>query len=278
MESAETTPAEPLDVTGTVLSPDGTPRAGAVAVLEPRYADPASGQIRTVSTASSDDDGLFRLRAPEAGMWRVTVRADGMLPMRHHLALGASETLPAVTLRPAVDLRIEITRAAAVPLAGAHVLASSAATTGISSWYPAPREGKSDDDGLLLLPRGHGEALRLLAQAPGHQSGSLEVSADNPTTAVRLDLAATTAVTGRVQDPDRHPIAGAEVRLVRRGNNLGVPYVAHSRRNGDFAVQGLAPGEYQIRVLAPGYRTEEASVDVAENAPLEDLLVVLAPQ
>ncbi len=274
----ETVPAGPLDVTGKVQNPDGTPRAGAVAVLEPRYADAASGQIRTVSTASSDDDGLFRLRAPKAGMWRVTVRANGMLPMRHHLALGASETLPAVTLRPAVDLRVEITRAAAIPLAGAHVLASSGTTTGISAWYPAPREGKSGDDGLLILPRGHGEALRLLAQAPGHQSGSLEVDADNPTTAVRLDLAATTAVTGRVQNPDRQPIADAEVRLLRSGAPLGVPHVTHSRRNGDFAVQGLAPGEYKIRVAAPGYRTEEASVDVAENAALEDLLVVLAPR
>src|SRR4026207_1951203 len=77
--------ADSLPVRGTVRRTDGSPMAGVRAELSPvlgnhAWNDPLPGRDPRppgAAVAETDAGGRFSLAAPEAGIWRVEVRAPG---------------------------------------------------------------------------------------------------------------------------------------------------------------------------------------------------------
>ncbi|MEM9596877.1 MAG: carboxypeptidase-like regulatory domain-containing protein, partial [Acidobacteriota bacterium] len=167
-------------VTGQVLGSGGVPLAGVTvrfaplasaygvesALWEGREPEPPLAEGRT------DVAGRFAWEGMP-GMFRVTVLAEGFVPMTFPvLPLVDDLALPPVVLHPAETARVETVDAAGRPLRGIGVMARSADRSLFeqpekSAWRPAPRRGWTDAAGVLDLVRGRGERLDLFAHAPG---------------------------------------------------------------------------------------------------------------
>ena len=77
----------------------------------------------------------------------------------------------------------------------------------------------------------------------------------------------TSSVTGGVVDPQGLPIPAAHVIVTSEATR--VPYDAVTTSTGEFAVSGLAPGNYTISVNQPGFKSFEALHNVLNvGAPL----------
>src|SRR5215213_2855152 len=81
----------------------------------------------------------------------------------------------------------------------------------------------------------------------------------------------TTVLRGKVLDPNRAAIQGADVWI----SKAGLPYsTTVTDRNGEFSV-ALAAGEYQVRISAEGFTETMETVDLQTNTkPLEVVLPV----
>jgi len=65
---------------------------------------------------------------------------------------------------------------------------------------------------------------------------------------------------GVVSDPSKAVIAGAAVTV--RKKETGVERTATSKSDGDFLVNNLSPGEYEVKVAMTGFKTSVSSVTV----------------
>src|SRR5437762_5151096 len=81
------------------------------------------------------------------------------------------------------------------------------------------------------------------------------------------------ALRGRIVDPTRAPIAGAEVTTVRTAP--AITATTMSDQNGDFAFQ-LEPGTYVIRISSAGFAdlSRRLTVSAGGAAPLEFVLQI----
>src|SRR6185295_9485224 len=80
-----------------------------------------------------------------------------------------------------------------------------------------------------------------------------------------------TQLNGKVLDPNRAAIQGADIWIGKRGLPSAT---AVTDRNGEFSVV-LAPGEYQVRISAEGFSETTESVNLQNNAkPLEVILPI----
>src|SRR5262245_52630073 len=65
------------------------------------------------------------------------------------------------------------------------------------------------------------------------------------------------SIQGRVTTaPTSEPLKGVRVRLTRNGE-YGTLYLGVSDGTGQFSIQNIEPGSYQIRVEKEGYRTTD---------------------
>ncbi|HYO14956.1 MAG TPA: carboxypeptidase-like regulatory domain-containing protein, partial [Thermoanaerobaculia bacterium] len=106
-------------------------------------------------------------------MWKVVVEADGLVPLEHSLVPLLEEIeLPTAGLERDARLEVRISGPDGKPVAGARVLVEAEVTERMlasrSPWRPARRLGRTDEKGVVLLPRMTGEALVVQAQAPGY--------------------------------------------------------------------------------------------------------------
>src|SRR5439155_13027044 len=63
---------------------------------------------------------------------------------------------------------------------------------------------------------------------------------------------------GVVSDQDQNPIAGATVEF--QSIQLGIKFVLHTNKKGEYFQLGIKPGFYNISVSAHGYGTYQKSV------------------
>jgi hypothetical protein len=70
-------------------------------------------------------------------------------------------------------------------------------------------------------------------------------------------------ITGTVTDPTGAVIAGATVTLRRNAGAVVTNTSANSI--GRFEIAGLPPGQYELRIEAPGFRTESKKIDLQSN-------------
>ncbi|HKP87565.1 MAG TPA: TonB-dependent siderophore receptor [Blastocatellia bacterium] len=81
---------------------------------------------------------------------------------------------------------------------------------------------------------------------------------------------------GKVLDPARAPIAGAQVVAVPDGSSSGFPVVCD--QSGEFSLP-LKPGNYTLKIVAPGFQETSQAVNLKQDGPesLEVVLEVAAP-
>lgn len=118
-----------IPIHGRVLGPGGLPFSGAVvellaephphvaalAILEGEEAEPAA-------EAESQENGDFTVLAPEPGVWRVRVAAEGLAPRETLLAPLLEEThLPPVNLERDLGLEVRVLDTRGEPLSGARL-------------------------------------------------------------------------------------------------------------------------------------------------------------
>src|SRR5450631_1973159 len=83
------------------------------------------------------------------------------------------------------------------------------------------------------------------------------------------------ALRGEVQDASTARVAGARVVVQSTGSSLSREATASDR--GEFRIDGLLPGPYQVTVTAKGFAEARAKVDVAVST-VRDLTIILKPE
>jgi len=171
--------ADEIPIGGRVVLPWGDPLAEADVRLRPLLAPAAKVRAllddRTVEPAAravSDSEGRFRILAPHAGLWTVSVEAPGFVPTEIEMKpLIEPIELPDTKMESDSGLTVTVTGPRGAPLSGARVLVrterSRFAFFGGSGWGAPLRSGVTGDDGKLLLPRGESERVIVSASRSG---------------------------------------------------------------------------------------------------------------
>lgn len=171
--------AEPVRIRGRILGP-AAQAAGARAELFPAvetYADAVrrleGTELPPLASTRPGLDGAFELEAPESGLYRVVVRADGYLPLEQPgVAVGGIKELSPVELEPASSsLEVRAMGPRGRPLPDLLVLAESLPDmrdlARPSGWQRVPRRGRTGPDGKLALPQSPDESMSLYAASGG---------------------------------------------------------------------------------------------------------------
>jgi len=114
-----------------------------------------------IASTTTERDGRFRIVAPQPGMHRVLVRADGALPYAFDLLpLLSDVALPPLRIDAADTLRVRTragVRVTAIPLDAPRAKADA--------WHVDERLTVSDANGIATFARGRNERLRVFAIA-----------------------------------------------------------------------------------------------------------------
>lgn len=272
--------AAEIRITGRVLMPGAAAPAVAAARIELGPAvdgyttakswlsgAPAAAPLAATHPAA---DGSFALVAPQPGCYRLTVSADGYVPLRFPLIpLVEDRELPAARLQVASLSTIEVREDGGEPLPG--VLVGVWRLVGELSgarWDVANRLGRTGADGRLTLPRGVDEQLWAIAIDPRFSGPMTEVA--EPITHLRL-------LPGRgieleVRDSEGRPVAGA---LLRRGDGQPVALTGDDGRvqvAGDEASR--APG---VAMSLEGPAGDSWAVITGKELRGNPARVILAP-
>lgn len=263
---------ESTSIQGTVLGPGGVELVGASVSV---YRSPANYEVlrellgdappgAPVAVAKTGVGGRFATAVPAIGVWQLVVEAAGFVPMRYALlpAVSAVE-LPTLTLRPARVTPVEVVNRAGVGLAGIAVRAASA-NHGIwkdppsVGWRPAPRRGRSDNQGRLSLWRGQGERLDIFAYPP-HGLGVARAKAVR-----RSRLLLTPALSRRsleVVEADGSPAAGVIVALAAGQWPLGL-----TDTQGQLVLAGEGESSQELLLLTSDGRMVKVRLEPASAA------------
>ncbi|MEM7200569.1 MAG: sigma-70 family RNA polymerase sigma factor [Planctomycetota bacterium] len=246
-------------VAGSARDATGAPVAGARVCL----AAPGARSGEAMTAAITTADGRFHLRDVLPGS-AVGAFAAGLGGPRC-VAIGttghADLTLP--FFREVTRLRGMVRDAQGEPVANAHVLVGWSALAAWELQLPLPSRTRTDAAGVFLCDEQWGEAeLPVWVAAPGLAVGQLvtpRLSAGMEH-AVDVVLRAGAAVRGRILRADGR--AAARVRVEIRQATLEPPTgfefigasfgrcVTITDANGRFEVEGLRPGNSEMRVRA----------------------------
>ncbi len=249
---------------GRLVGPGGAPFVGDLALQAG-----GEGAARAVETV----DGAFRFERLPAGRYRILAAVPGHLSWRSAWIV--------VPRAGALDLSMAL----AVALHGRVV--SEADGTPIPGATVAVRVGTVREGERLRTRSTTGpdgtfavrveDAARVSVSAAGFASAAASwkrgMRDDAP---FEIALAAPGRVSGRVvRARDGSPVSGVRIRLRRGGGTSGsVPgRMVESAADGTFAIDGLAPGEYDIFVLGGGWASDAlASMSRDEHEPLRVLV------
>ena len=184
-----------------VVEGQGLARATVTLLPEPSFYESAqarfagAAQSEPVATARTDRDGLFELTAPESGMWKIRVEAEGYSPAEQFLhPLLDDVALPKLQLRPAVSVEIRVSDPAGRPLSvriaateqdPPNARGNRRTRRAFGSRNTVTRFAHTDDSGVTRLPLSAGQVLALEAVAAGYLPAKLEV---RPGQTARLTL------------------------------------------------------------------------------------------
>ena len=302
---------QPIAVDGRAVDLDGRGIAGArveLAALLPRSAGGPDAQ------AAAGPDGRFELTASGPGLWRVTVRVDGFVPMQSRvLPLFVATSLLAVELpqnarvqtirrerlpRPAQDAWRPLEPAGTVPsirprgpavvnLTGQVIDQTTRRPLPGALVWPVDDPGlgvTSDEAGRFKLPGiTAGKGVELAAAALDYAQVSLVVplAGTAPRQPPVLALTPAPALRGSVVDEGRRPLAGAEVTLSRHdeadASEARDAHRARSTAAGTFRVPGLnSGGSYDVLITYPGYAPVLTPVTVPKTGSPLGLDIVLS--
>ncbi|MEM1202334.1 MAG: carboxypeptidase regulatory-like domain-containing protein [Acidobacteriota bacterium] len=263
-------------VSGRVVDDGGRPLVGAkveLAPLVPRYetsrllldGQPGAAVVRSGLT---DAKGRYRLVAPDMGMWRLTVSAEGRVPMQTRL-VPLLEDLMVDDVAPPIDvgLDVRVVHAGAAPLDGSAAGSTPASGAAVAAyriarppepegprgvprpwWHGAPELATVDGDGSVRLASSGGVPLRLQVLAPGAPQHVVDVA--QGARSHRVVVPGGTDRRLLAVDGRGRPLAGVVVGLGRQPVPLGI-----TDADGRMALvlPGGAEGQLQL-ASAKGHR------------------------
>ncbi len=245
-------------IAGRVVGADGAGVSGAVVVAERdrafdatirgRSGDAGVVPIGAARGARTAVDGSFTITSLAKGVYRVRVEGPGVVPAELRRVVA-----------PATDVALVVARL--VRVAGVVVdegVAAARATVEISGTaLAAPRMVVTGADGRFEvgdLPEG---TLVVTAWRGARASPAATVArfGAGPWEEVTLALGPATLVTGRVVD--ERTGAGVEGARVTLLPEVGAARFAIADGQGEYSIEGVAPGSWSVEVEAPGYLPPE---------------------
>jgi len=248
-EAADEAPS-PDVVSGTVLDSDGQPVIGAAVGCDDRS---------THLTSTSDANGHFELAAEASGC--AVVAHHPMHPSSERVVvqagkdnvvkLGSGGGIEGVVVdargSPVVEYRLTI-ELFLPKVEGVDIGARG---------RPKKFEDPQGTFQLEKLPAGkYVLAASAEGQPPG-KSDTVEVEVGRTTRNVRITLPPAATLTGTVRDEETNkPIEGATVRLdgMAGGGGFDIAAPAKTDAEGAYALSGVPPGPFSVRVEGAGYR------------------------
>ncbi len=175
-----------------------------------------------IKSAECSEQGIFKIAAPEVGMWRLQVTAPGFVGAQIRLTpLLDPVDLEPVTLAPDRGLEIRVLDEQDRPVAEAAVVAYRRTPSrreshqvgsdyAVPVWHSAPFLGRTDESGWARIPAAEQDAVTLQVVAQGfiQRLTSVRRLSDRPST-VRLERGVSTPI--KVLDTQGRPVAGVLV-------------------------------------------------------------------
>jgi protocatechuate 3,4-dioxygenase beta subunit len=291
--AAAAAPPPPLRLTGRILPP--VPADTRVELFSVVSSYPEAVRflrdetVPPLASAQPRADGSFEIQAPESGLYRVRLRAEGRLPIEALLIPLVEETeLPPVALQSVLALQITVLRPDGQPVPGLRLRALSVEAFGLGAgvaWRPAQSEGITDPAGNLTLPQGGNGKLSFVALAPGAPDRFVE-AIDGTLHTLRLTWKEPRIVEVRGQDGKALPgllvrwnlmpfgLTGSDGRLALPAATSGATLRLEDA-SGFLAEVPVPPEEKgTIAVRLPAGRTVAGRVlDAATRKPLPGALV-----
>ena len=250
LEPVELKPAK-LELAGQVVDVDDQPVAGVFVHL--------SGDGQPTGNARTDRDGRFRFEQVCEGAARLSASArnsHGSISAEGgetNVVLRLGESLGAYAQAKPFKVTGTVTDPEGEPVAGAQVTVFPSGST---------REVKTGADGAFNLTwrlepwqaeQGH-SALLVVRDPARNLAAAEDLDEDTPTLDIQLQPALT--LTGRVEDPDESPLAGAEVGvwlLAARTYSQLDQKLATTDAQGQFEIRTLPAGlQYLVFASAQG--------------------------
>src|SRR5919106_2552992 len=151
--------ASPLRITGRLVPPVPAHPQIELFPLVSSHAEAvrqlAGETAPPVASAQPRPDGAFEIQAPETGLYRVRVRADGLLTTEFLLIPAVEDTeIPPVEMRPASPLEVTVIGPDGRPVPNLRVRALSTEALRAGSrpvWRPTQSEGTTNTEGKVTL-------------------------------------------------------------------------------------------------------------------------------
>ena len=165
---------------------------------------------------------------------------------------------PDVHMVPGASLSVYVTDVGNNPVPDAFLYLDSAYMMGEDQTSPDRMSGQSDETGffefknvgpgarnLSVLAEGYGMEVKHNFQFEGRPSEKQEHT---------FALEPGQPIAGRVFGPDDEPIVGAEIMAMKYSNQTASRGAAVTDENGEFIINDLAQGSFNLNVQAEGYR------------------------
>jgi Carboxypeptidase regulatory-like domain len=231
---------------GIVLDTAGKPVAGVTV----RYGKYRGVIVRHVRTA---DDGGYRFQALPPGRLELSIHHKTLGNAKTELQGSAGEALRwDVTLSRGLVLAGIVRGKDGGPLAGVLIEAQRPPTGGRPFWGLSDRTEADGKFELIDCPEGPVINLRLRCSEYATLDRVKVDAADGPfELTMRWEGKATARIVGKVVGPDLEPVADGRIRVIQQGDSgAGFEKI---KKNGEFEVRGLRPGNYQLRINAGSF-------------------------
>jgi 5-hydroxyisourate hydrolase-like protein (transthyretin family) len=217
----------------------------------------------------TDEAGLFRLEALEAGNYTVTVTASGYKRTQVEATVpeeGQPKVLT-VALKHGVAIRGRVVDAQEAPAGGLDVYANPAARqTGTATAAMSGGSARTGSDGSFLIEGLETGRYEVLAEdETGAQAR--EMADAGGTEEVVLRLQSPGALDGTVVSSDRTPVAGAKVMTMGPSGMVEGERTTDVR--GSFAFEGLPPGRYMLMASDEKHASARQQVTVEASRTVQ---------
>lgn len=271
----ETDVAAPMagnSLSGIVYDPEGKPLPNAVVKLS---ADPFMDEALSMAwflgkeptgkaeSTKTDSEGRYTFRGLNArnDFFMMADHDDFRPGQEEGVFVGESGefTGPDFHLTPGATLRGYVTDVGNNPVPDATLHLDSAYMMGENQVSPDRMTVKSDSTGfyefkhvspgprnLSCIAEGYGQTVLHNIQFEHDQPQQLEERA--------LTLEIGQPIAGRVFGPDDEPVVGAGIMAMKYSNSMSSRGEAVTDENGNFLIQDLGQGSYNLSVTAKGYR------------------------
>jgi hypothetical protein len=238
--------APALTVTGHVTSANG-PVPGALVL----FAGPA-GEL---TSTTAGDDGAYEAGLPTAGAYRVIAHAS-VSPVRFQSlrALRGGETID-IDFTERTIAGTVVDALTQQPLAGALV----SVVADERSAGETIAEGTTDASGTYRISLAGAGAHRVIASAPGHAQRSERVVLDRAQ-AMRIEFALPSATPLRVRVADTRTDIPLDGWVTIAAPDGVLPVRPERSADGEWWIFSVAPGEYRVTAVVPGYTTRTTRV------------------